>query len=145
MVVRARNIRWQELEKSSTPLDKLVRHFEAYNRSEGKSARTVEWYTRVLRFFQRYLEEQRHSTDLGALTLELVRDFVLYLQTRRKWDNHPCIPSPGGNLPAISVNNYVRGLRAFFSWLHREGYTEEECPGPIKASQSATEIGRSPH
>lgn len=132
MVVRARNRRWQELEKANTPLEKLVRHFEAYNRSEGKSARTVEWYTRVLRFFQRYLEEQGHATQLGALTLDVVRDFVLYLQTRRKWDDHPCIPSPGGNLAAISVNNYIRGLRAFFSWLHREGYTEEHILARLK-------------
>jgi site-specific recombinase XerD len=132
MVVRAKNRRWQELEKSRTPLDKLVRHFEAYNRSEGKSARTVEWYTRVLRFYQRYLEEQGHSTELGALTLDVVREFVLYLQTRRKWDGHPYIPSPGGNLAAISVNNYIRGLRAFFSWLHREGYTEEHILARLK-------------
>jgi site-specific recombinase XerD len=132
MVVRAKDRRWQELEKSRTPLDKLVRHFEAYNRSEGKSARTVEWYTRVLRFYQRYLEEQGHSTELGALTLDVVREFVLYLQTRRKWDGHPYIPSPGGNLAAISVNNYIRGLRAFFSWLHREGYSEEHILARLK-------------
>jgi len=143
MVVRATNRRWQELEKLNTPLEKLVRHFEACNRSEGKSARTVEWYSRVLRLFQRYLEEQGHSTDLGALTLDLVRDFVLYLQTRRKWDNHPFIPSPGGNLAAISVNNYVRGLRAFFSWLHREGYTEENVLArlkPPKVPQKLVEV-----
>ena len=84
MVVRATNRWWQELEKSNTHVDKLVRHFEACNRSEGKLARTVEWYSRVLRLFQRYLEEQGHSTDLGALTLELVRDFVLYLRTLLK-------------------------------------------------------------
>jgi hypothetical protein len=33
MVVRAKNRRWQELEKGNTSLDKLARHFEAYNHS----------------------------------------------------------------------------------------------------------------
>jgi site-specific recombinase XerD len=132
MVVRVKSRRWQEVEKTGTPLDKLVRHFEAHNRSEGKSARTVEWYTRVLKFFQRYLEERGQSTELGALTLDVVRDFVLYLQTRRKWEDHPIISSPGGNLAAISVNNYIRGLRAFFSWLYSEGYTEEHILARLK-------------
>jgi len=35
------------------------------------------------------------------------------------------MPNPTGNLAAISVQTYVRGLRAFFNWLYREGYTEE--------------------
>jgi hypothetical protein len=125
MVLRAKNRRWQELQKDNIPLEKLARHFEAYNRSEGKSPRTVEWYCRVLRFFQKYLDDQGHSTKLGDLTLGVAREFVLYLQSRRKWHNYSCTPPPDGKLAAISVQNYVRGLRAFFSWLHREGYTEE--------------------
>jgi len=143
MVVRAKNRRWQELEKDNIPLEKLARHFEAYNRSEGKSPRTVEWYCRVLRFFRNYLQEQGHSTKLGELTLEVAREFILYLQTRKKWDKHPCIPSPDGKLAAISVQNYVRGLRAFFSWLHREGYTEEHILAqlkPPKAPQKLVEV-----
>ena len=37
-----------------------------------------EWYSRVLRYFGDYLEEQGHSTNLGDLDLEVVRGFVLY-------------------------------------------------------------------
>lgn len=51
MVVRGKNRRWQELEKENIPLEKLAKHFEAYNRSEGKSPRTVEWHSQVLRYF----------------------------------------------------------------------------------------------
>ena len=143
MVVRAKNRRRQELEKDNIPLEKLARHFEAYNCSEGKSPRTVEWYSRVLRYFMRYLEDQGHSTNLGDLTLEVAREFVLHLQTRRKWDGHPFVSSPDGKLAAISVQNYVRGLRAFFSWLHREGYTEEHILArlkPPKAPQKLVEV-----
>lgn len=131
------------MEKNNIPLEKLARHFEAHNRSEGKSPRTVEWYCRVLCFFRNYLELQGHSTKRGELTREVVREFVLYLQTRRKWDKHPYIPSPDGKLASVSVQNYVRGLRAFFSWLHREGYTEEHILAqlkPPKAPQKLVEV-----
>ena len=43
MVVRTRNRRWQDLENVTIPVERLAQHFEAFNRSEGKSPRTVEW------------------------------------------------------------------------------------------------------
>ncbi len=93
MVVRAKNTRWQELEKDDIPLERLPRHFEAYNRSEEKSPRTIEWYGQVLRFFKEYLKEQSHTTRLGDLTLDVAREFIPYLHTRRKWNKHPYVPS----------------------------------------------------
>ena len=143
MVVRAKNRRWQELEKGNVPLEKLARHFEAYNRSEGKSPRTIEWYGRVLRFFEEFLKEQGHTTKLEDLNLDVAREFVLYLQTRRKWSRHPHIPSPDDKLKAISVQNYVRGLRSFFNWLYKEGYTEENLLAqlrPPKFPQKLVEV-----
>lgn len=143
MAVKTKNKRWQDLEKGSIPLDRLTQHFEAYNRSEGKSPKTVEWYRRVLRHFGQYLNGSGHSTELRYLTLEVVREFILYLQTRQKWETHPHIRCKGVPIAAISVQNYVRGLRGFFSWLHREGYTEENILGrlsPPKAPQKLVDV-----
>ena len=132
MVTRTRNRKWQELEKNGTSLERLAKHFEAQNRSEGKSPRTVEWYERVLHYFHDYLKEEGYSTTLGDLTLQVVREFVVYLQTREKWHGHPNAHSGDGHLSPTSVNNYVRGLRVFFSWLHREGYTDENILASLK-------------
>ena len=132
MVIRAKNRRWQELEKDNIPLKKLAQHFEAFNRSEGKSPATVEWYSRVLRYFDNYLNDHNMPSTLGDLNILVVREFVLYLQTRTKWSGHPYVPTPKGNLAAISVQTYVRSLRAFFSWLHREGYTEDNILADLK-------------
>jgi len=120
------------LEKGNISLERLARHFEAFNRSEGKSPRTVEWYSRVIAYFGAYLEEHGQSTELADIDILLVREFILYLQRKTKWSNHPYMPSPNGNLAAVSIQNYVRGLRAFFNWLHREGYTEEHLLADLK-------------
>ena len=85
MVVTGRNTRWQEMDKSGISLKKLVNHFEAYNRSEGKSPATIYWYSRVLTYFQNYLREKKIPDNLGNLSPFLVRDFILYLQTKGKW------------------------------------------------------------
>jgi len=132
MVVRAKNRRWQELEKGDIPLDKLAQHFEAYNRSEGKSHRTVDLYSRVIDYLSTYLREEGRSTQLADIDIRVVRDYILYLQNKTKWSNHPNMPSRNGNLAAISIQNYVRGLRAFFNWLYREGYTEEHILADLR-------------
>jgi site-specific recombinase XerD len=142
MVVTARNKRWQDMDKGDTPLDRLARHFEAYNRSEGKSPKTVMWYSRVLRYFGDYLKERNLQDRLEGLDVEVVREFVLYLQTRKKWPDRQCHLAEQ-NLRAISVQTYVRALRGFFAWLHREGYTRENILAnlkPPKAPQRLAEV-----
>jgi len=104
MVVRAKNRRWQELEKDNIPLEKLTRHFEAYNRSEGKSQKTIECYSSVLRYFAEYLTQNDLPDKLADLKIDVVRDFILYLQTKNRWNGHPYTKSDGYLSPATIQN-----------------------------------------
>ena len=47
-----RNARWEDMEKGNIELSRLIKHFESFTRSEGKSPSTLEWYTYVLEFFR---------------------------------------------------------------------------------------------
>ena len=140
MVTKARDRRWEELEKGRTSLERLIKHFEAYNRSEGKSPQTVDYYTKVLTYYRQYLEAQGYSTNLEALTKEVARDFVLHLQTRPKWEGHKNETSANATLSPVSVQTYVRGIRAFFSWLHREGYTEKNVLASLKLPKAPRKL-----
>ena len=94
----------------------LINHFEVHNRTEGKSLRTVGWYNEVLQLFLDWLTNNGLSTGLDRIGEPEVRSFVLHLQETpgRK----------GKRLSSHSVNNRVRALRAFFSWMARKGFTE---------------------
>ena len=143
MMVERRNRRWPEVPKDDIPLERLAQHYEAFNKSEGKSPRTVEWYSRVIGYFTTYLKAQGGSTQLGDIDVHVVREFILYLQNRTRWADHPWKPHPQGNLAPVSIQNYVRGLRAFFAWLHREGYTEVHLLADLKpprVPQKLTEV-----
>ena len=117
--------RWETMDKGNTPLAKLTLQYEAFNRTEGKSENTVSWYNHVLWRLNDYLQENGYSTELKHLDLELIRTYILHLQKRQRYDRHPFIPQQEEGLSPVSIQNYVRALRAFFNWLYREGYTEE--------------------
>lgn len=44
------------------------------------------------------------------------------------------------NLAAISVQDYVRALRVFFSWLFREGYTNENRLARLRPPKAPTKV-----
>lgn len=84
VVTRAKNRRWEELEKDSFELSVLAKHFELYNKTEWKNPKTIDWYNLALRQFHRFLIESEKSTMLGELGEAEVRQFILYLQERKR-------------------------------------------------------------
>ena len=79
VVTGAKNWRWEEVEKDSIELSLLAKHYELYNRTEGKSLKTIVWYNLALRQFQRFLVESEKSAWLNGLGEAEVREFILYL------------------------------------------------------------------
>ena len=110
-----KNMRWEEMAKSNIELGRLMQHYEAFNRSENKSERTVGWYNEVLSLFQNWLTNQKNTTKLQAIGEDEVRDFIVYLRERTVH---------GHCLSVSTISNRVRALRAFFTWLEGKGYTK---------------------
>jgi integrase/recombinase XerC/integrase/recombinase XerD len=124
-----RNYRWQDMDKSGTDLSILIRQYEVQNRTEGKSGKTVSWYNELLGLFYKWLKSQELPTTLEFMNEDVVRLFILDLQER------PGLRGP--KMSTHSVANRVGGLRTFFGWLSRRGYTQghllEELRLPKKA------------
>ncbi len=120
------NPRWEEMDKSGTPLDRLFESYALYNRSEGKASATISWYDDKLREFARWLRSQGCGTDLSEYTIDRVREFVLHLQGREdKYERNPFVPTRHEKLSSHTIQGHVRVLKAFASWLYREGYTDD--------------------
>ena len=113
------------MDHDKTPLIKLILQFEAFNRSEGKTLKTVEWYENSLAQITDYLDANGIEPILGSIDIGLARDYIPYLRKRHVFENHPIAPRKERLLSPVTVQNYVRALRAFCNWLYREGYTEE--------------------
>lgn len=74
----------------------------------GNSKKTVEDYRRKLRFFQDFTGD----VELSEITLTLCRSY--YLEMSSRLDN------------SVTVQTYIRALRAFINWLYSSEYISED-------------------
>jgi integrase/recombinase XerC/integrase/recombinase XerD len=100
-----------DIDMAQLELDKLIIHFAQTNRAEGKSGKTISWYSEMLKDFTRYLELKNNKGLLSDFSVEAVREFIVYEQDR--------------GMSPYTVQGKTRSLKAFASWLDREGYTKE--------------------
>jgi len=131
-----KRIRWEAMEKNDIPLAKLAELYFITCQTEGKMPSTIRGYREKLGRFIYWCED----TPLGDLSVELARDYIAYLKAAPKYENHPFHKSNGEHMSAANVQNHVRVLRAFSSWLHREGYTEDNVLARLKIPSAPRKI-----
>lgn len=144
-----RAARGMHMDRLSLPLRELHERHARLARTLNKSEKTITWYRGSLEDFCRFLEgplqapgKEPASPTLRDFTLERVRDYILYVRGRPAFGGHPFKKSDR-TLSDHSVNCYVRGLRAFASWLYEQEYTDTNILGRLKApkvTKKAVEI-----
>jgi len=134
------NQRWEDLEKLTIPLAKLIEHYTIDLRSQNRSDKTIRWYVANLRSFEAWVKKHKRPGLLGDLDIDTVRRYILYLQDEHiKYEGHPNTPSREGRLSDYSVQGHVRTLRAFSSWLEREGYLEDNVLSRLRVPRAVKE------
>lgn len=131
---------WESVKKNSGDLAALGKYYEVYNRTDGKSPKTVSWYNQALRLFYRYLVETGKPIDVADLGEPEVRQYILYLQGRRRYQWNPHVKGDQGHMSPISIQTHVRALRAFFSWLAREGYTDTNRLAKLRPPKAPVKV-----
>jgi len=106
-------------------VDELLRRYAVSNKADGKSPRTVNWYTEMLASFSDYARNELHNNEMPVFTLEVVRRYILHLREKRCFEGHPYTPEQDRPLSVQTLRCHCRALKAFASWLHSEGYTTE--------------------
>jgi integrase/recombinase XerC/integrase/recombinase XerD len=128
------------MKKDTISIRKLREQFAVYNKTAGKSARTVEWYEQKLDLFERYLGSEACLADV---TVPNVRGFIAELQERTQRNPNNPHSRMEGPLSSSYINGFVRGLRAFSTWLHEDGYADAnilKSIRPPKVTQKVKEV-----
>lgn len=113
-------------------LSDLINYYELRNRAEGKSPKTISWYTANLRRFHTYLKSRHLSDSIDNIDTKLLREYILYLIKRNRYDGHPYTPVKTEPLSTSTIHGHIRTLRAFFSWLVREDLVENNVAKDLK-------------
>jgi len=118
-------------------LDDFVSIYQKFAASENKSKRTIEDTTAAVRQFHKFLGG---SADVHEVTAEDLREYIRALQERPRWSTHPSIKPKDTRLSPHSIASYVRSIRAFWSWLKREEFIDENPMERVKPPKAPRRI-----
>lgn len=94
--------------------------YRTYAKAEGKSPKTISWVVSSTNYFAEFLGPKQQ--DIGTIKGNDLRRFIIALQEKPKFANHPYNKQQTAILSAQSIETYCRGIRAFFAFLKREGF-----------------------
>ena len=122
---------------TGTSIKSLVKGFVLTKQTEGKSPRTVEFYSDNLKRFLWYTQEKEWSDDIRMIKEWDIRDFLGYVANEtNRWGL-----SGNGSEPAkrkvthTTVHHYYVVLANFFSWVVREGFIQDNPTAKIKVAK----------
>ena len=105
-----------------TNLEYFLHLYRQFASAEGKSQRTIDTYRDDVTELVDFLS---NCQDITKITKDDLRQYQLYLKSRPRYANHPTIKSHVRPLSGDSIASKIRGIRAFWSWLRREGFIDE--------------------
>src|SRR5919199_5603683 len=106
--------------------------FADHNEAEGKSAKTMSWYSQQIGAFATWMEG-RSTPTIDDITIPTVELFTVQLRRKTtRYEGHRYAPTQDGPLSSHTVHAAVRALRAFSTWLHRASYLSENRLAHVK-------------
>ena len=121
-------------------IGELLDRYSISNQADGKSPKTIAWYRDMLTQFSAYLKTEQYPSYLSSFNIDIVRNYILYLRHKPKYQGHPYTPQQDKLISPKTVQCHVRALKAFSSWLHIEGYTSENSLKNLKLPKAPQKI-----
>jgi integrase/recombinase XerC/integrase/recombinase XerD len=126
-------------EKAKTLIE-LIGYYEICIRAEGKSERTIQWYSANLKRFLNYVKSRHLPCSINNIDIKLLRQYTLHLQKVNKYEGHPYTPVKSELLSTATVHGHVRTLRAFFNWLVGEEFIDNNVARNLKLPKVAKKL-----
>lgn len=112
-------------------IDFQIDDFMVYCETKGLSKRTMASYEQTLRLFAMYLQDNHIITDASKVKIDMVRKYIKFLQERGKYTvvfdektkiyNNPEVRTDvGKKVSTTTINNYIRNIKVFFTYLKEQ-------------------------
>jgi site-specific recombinase XerD len=125
-----------------TSLKSLVTGFVLTKQTEGKSPRTVEFYSENLKRFLWYAHRQEWPDDIRMLTEWHIRAFLGYVanETNRWGLEGNGSETAQHKVTHTTVHHYSVVLANFFGWVVREGFLPASPTAKIKVAKPKNKV-----
>lgn len=125
-----------------TSLRSLVNGFVLTKQTEGKSPRTVEFYSENLKRFLWYSSQENWPDDIRMITEWYIREFLAYIANEEfRWG----VLGNGsetsrGKASHTTMHHYFVVLANFFGWVVREGFLKDNPTSKIKVAKPKVKV-----
>lgn len=106
-------------------LDTLLEGYRLSAQSEGRSPNTIAIVEASVRYLSEFLAANGLSTNATQLGVEELRRFIAHLREQPRFAHHRFTRPQDGHLSGHTINAYLRALQAFWAWLKREDFIEQ--------------------
>lgn len=117
-----------KLSKKQTTMNELCNDFMDYCKLKGLSIKTMDSYEKTIKLFSKFLEEDYQIIYANDVEEKHIKNYIDFTATRGKYSyvsdaKTIDINSPqnrkdfGKKVSPITINNYIRNLKVFFTYL----------------------------
>lgn len=124
----------------ATSLSALMEGYRLSARSEGKSRSTISIVESSVRYLREFLESEGLPADVRDIGATEIRRFIVSLRERPRFANHRFTKPQEGHLSGHTINGYLRGLRAFWSWLKEEEFIGESPFAAVRIPKAPIKV-----
>lgn len=122
---------------------RMIALFMDYCMSKQLRPKTMESYEQALQLFARWMHEEMEIDDVEDVKEPHIRSYIVDLQKRGKYTFCVSDRSKNANHPQnrrdyrqpvsnITINNYLRNLRVFFTWLEESDCIRKSPMGKVR-------------
>lgn len=127
-------------DRHSTELNNLIEYEAFSGRSEGKSEKSIDLTALALCKLGRFLKEKHLPTDARMIDAEDIRAFILHLQGSRRFADHPYARRQDRGLSGLSINCYLRAIRAAWNRWVAEGLVDRNPFDKVRVPKAPKKI-----
>ena len=114
------------MKKIEQPLESFYTLYKLSLEFENRSPKTIDTNTRRLAQFAAWTRQAKNRAPILAdFSVETIQAYAAFLLTKKRWDDNPNVPTDDSHLSPFTIQDHVRTLKAFSSWLYRDVHTHE--------------------
>ncbi|MFC2031978.1 tyrosine-type recombinase/integrase [Chloroflexota bacterium] len=109
---------------NSGSFEVLLEDYSMSLKALNRSQKTIDWYMDNLKNYFSFLSNSNMLKSIKQLGSQELKAYLLHLKERDRWPKNKYIKNKG-RLSPFSIQAVARAIKAFWSWLLKDGIIEE--------------------